>query len=365
MLRSTAHAHVDVLGVLLLGRRGERHLERAEHDVARHVLLAREHVHQHHQFTISCRHAFTATSQSSQFRHQLRPLHVVERQRHESALRAPGSPARLRRPSARRRTCAARSRPGCASAPRPSARQSARNPPLAQRPVEPRRGHFQPVVIDSLDLEYPGQLPADRRAILQPHPARLVDEQAQKPPAVRRLHIDQLVSHAVDHRLDDVFEAQTKNGPKPISDIPSLKLSEFSSISLTEQAVYGFAGSSRHFPAARSARQLDRAVAQPRETAHRVADGLEQAPHLAVSAFLQHHPVPAVDALALRGRSRCARSAPACRPAECLRAGAPAPPRVKLAAHARQVLALEPVARVHQPVGELARVGEEQQARSC
>ena len=48
------HAHVDVLGVLFLGRRGERHLERAEDDVARDVLLARQHVHQHHQFTISC-----------------------------------------------------------------------------------------------------------------------------------------------------------------------------------------------------------------------------------------------------------------------------------------------------------------------
>src|SRR6185295_2338209 len=48
--------HVDVLGVLFLGGRGERHLERPENDIARDVLLARENVHQHHQLTVSCRY---------------------------------------------------------------------------------------------------------------------------------------------------------------------------------------------------------------------------------------------------------------------------------------------------------------------
>ena len=37
------------------------------------------------------------------------------------------------------------------------------------------------------------------------------------PPAIRRLHVDELVAHAGHRRLDDFFEAQTKNGPKPIA----------------------------------------------------------------------------------------------------------------------------------------------------
>ena len=51
--------------------------------------------------------------------------------------------------------------------------------------------------------------------------------QAQKAPAVRHLHVDQLVPHAGYHRLDHVFEAQTKNGPKPISDIHAIKALRF------------------------------------------------------------------------------------------------------------------------------------------
>ena len=45
--------------------------------------------------------------------------------------------------------------------------------------------------------------------------------------------------------------------------------------------------------------QLDRAVAQSHESAHRVPKRLEEAPHLAVAPFLQHHSVPAVAAFAL------------------------------------------------------------------
>jgi hypothetical protein len=60
-------------------------------------------------------------------------------------------------------------------------------------------------------------MPARGRAIVQRHASGLVDEEAQEPPAIRRLHIDQLVAHAGHCRLDDFFEAQTKNGPKPIS----------------------------------------------------------------------------------------------------------------------------------------------------
>src|SRR6185436_15063564 len=45
--------------------------------------------------------------------------------------------------------------------------------------------------------------------------------------------------------------------------------------------------------------QLDRPVAQAHEPAHRMAERLEQAPHLAVAALFQHHPVPAIAAFAL------------------------------------------------------------------
>src|SRR5580765_8503061 len=45
--------------------------------------------------------------------------------------------------------------------------------------------------------------------------------------------------------------------------------------------------------------QADRSVAQPHEPAHRVAERLEEAAHLAVAALLQHHPIPAVTAFAL------------------------------------------------------------------
>src|SRR5438067_2005510 len=47
------HADVDVLGVFFLGRRGERHFERAEDDVARDVLLPGQDIDQHHQFPIT------------------------------------------------------------------------------------------------------------------------------------------------------------------------------------------------------------------------------------------------------------------------------------------------------------------------
>src|SRR5262245_41752228 len=45
-------------------------------------------------------------------------------------------------------------------------------------------------------------------------------------------------------------------------------------------------------------RQIDRPVSQPHQPAHRMAQGLEEAPDFAVAAFLQHHPIPAVAALA-------------------------------------------------------------------
>ena len=46
-------ARLDVVGILLLGRRRERRLERGEDDVLGDVLLARQRVHQQQQFAIS------------------------------------------------------------------------------------------------------------------------------------------------------------------------------------------------------------------------------------------------------------------------------------------------------------------------
>ena len=46
------HARVDLVREALLGRRRERRLERREDDVLRHVLLARERVHQQQQFAV-------------------------------------------------------------------------------------------------------------------------------------------------------------------------------------------------------------------------------------------------------------------------------------------------------------------------
>jgi hypothetical protein len=65
-------------------------------------------------------------------------------------------------------------------------------------------------------------VPAHRRAVLNRDTARFVDEQAQHSPAVRRLHVDQLIPQAAYRRLDHFFEAQTKNGPKPICEIKEL-----------------------------------------------------------------------------------------------------------------------------------------------
>src|SRR5260221_3679367 len=165
--------------------------------------------------------AFTATSNPSQFRHQLRPLHVLERKCHQSSFqlqlqlplgRAPQHADVLLAPAFAR---GAHPHLGLLAG---EALEIAR---LAQGPVEPRRRHFQPVVVHAFDLEYPAQLPAYRGAILDPDTAGLVDEEPQQPAPVRRLQVDELVAHAGYDRLDHVFLVQIKNGPKPISCQPA------------------------------------------------------------------------------------------------------------------------------------------------
>src|SRR2546426_241083 len=119
------HAHVDILGILFLGRRGERHFEGAEDDVARHVLLPCQHVHQHHQLTIACyqirRHEFLT------IRGPASPARCHRAPARPSVLQAPGSRSPLWRRAARLRTGAGRSRRAYAFSRPPCARQSARN----------------------------------------------------------------------------------------------------------------------------------------------------------------------------------------------------------------------------------------------
>src|SRR5256886_14030208 len=118
-------------------------------------------------------------------------------------------------------------------------------------------------------------------------------------------------------------------------------------------------------PRRKIARQLDRAVAYADQTADSGADRLEQAPHFAFATLSQHHPVPAI----------CAPSGTFVRHLDALERGAPiveldAPGQFlkilffKNALNAHGVLPLDFVARVHQAVGELAGIGQQQQARA-
>ena len=60
------HAHVDLVLEALLGRRGERQLQRDEHDVLGHVLFARQRVDQQQQFAahVSLQHYSFGTSRA-------------------------------------------------------------------------------------------------------------------------------------------------------------------------------------------------------------------------------------------------------------------------------------------------------------
>src|SRR6267142_719621 len=140
------------------------------------------------------------------------------------------------------------------------------------------------------------------------------------------------------------------------------KLLKFNRNSLPEQLFSRFCRQLTPLAGLQIARQLDGPVAHAQETADARADGLEEAPHLAVSALLQRHAVPAVgarraarvgglDALE-RGRAIVELHA-AAQPFEVVR-----PERTL---DTGRVLAPDFVARVHQPVRELAVVGEEEQ----
>ena len=211
------HARVDLLvREALLRRRRERRFERREHDVLRHVLLARERVHEQQQFAVAfgdrCRldrrrgrllrtslfvfvFAFVVvaififstgssaragrarcprsgiesvpfavstqtTSSSSPAQRALQPPRAVDRLAQRQLYVLPGEPGVVRR--------------------------------LLQRPVEPRRAHLEPLVVDVLDREQPRQVTAHARAILDVDAFRLVDEHADLTALRRQLDVDQL-----------------------------------------------------------------------------------------------------------------------------------------------------------------------------
>ena len=105
------------------------------------------------------------------------------------------------------------------------------------------------------------------------------------------------------------------------------------------------------------ARQLDGSVAHALQPAHTGTDRLENAPHLAVAPFPQGDPVPAVGAVAGSfQRDALERSGSVIQMDALLQFF-----NIYGALHSRQILALDLIAWVHQPIRELAVVGEEQE----
>src|SRR5207247_3304853 len=107
-------------------------------------------------------------------------------------------------------------------------------------------------------------------------------------------------------------------------------------------------------------RQADGSEAYAHQAAHGDSKGLEHSPDLAVAPFAQHDLVPAVRSAA-SARGDAVESGRAVFENDPLSESAQLLAR-ELAPHPHRVLALDLVARVRQPVGELARVGEEQEA---
>ena len=112
--------------------------------------------------------------------------------------------------------------------------------------------------------------------------------------------------------------------------------------------------------ALQAARQHHGAVADADQPAHRQADLFEEAPHLAIAPFGDDDPVPVVSALAAavfdRAETRVLAVDADAFEQLGFRLG------VERAQHPHRIFALDAEARVHQLVGELARVGEQQQA---
>ena len=118
----------------------------------------------------------------------------------------------------------------------------------------------------------------------------------------------------------------------------------------------------QRLPALHARRHRDRAVARADQAADREAERLEQAPHLAVAAFLQHDVIPVVALPSPPPSSTFSHLRRTVLELDAGRAAPAAARRVERAHHAHRVFALDLVARMHHPVGELARVREQQQA---
>lgn len=110
-------------------------------------------------------------------------------------------------------------------------------------------------------------------------------------------------------------------------------------------------------------RQLERPVAHPYEAADRMPDGLEKPSDLAVSSLFQNHPVPLVGPLA--GAIAAHALEPGRDPVQvdalqklCFLVG------LQRAADAGDVLAFQTISGMHQAVGKLARIREQQQPRA-
>src|SRR3569623_833027 len=115
------------------------------------------------------------------------------------------------------------------------------------------------------------------------------------------------------------------------------------------------------FSGAERARQRHRSETHPHQTAHRDALRFPHAAHFAVAAFAQHHVVPVVHALAARVGDGVETGGAVVEHhalAETLQYLV-----VHLAQHAHRIFAFDLAGRVHQPIGELAVVAEQQQAQ--
>src|SRR5690606_28707518 len=173
-----------------------------------------------------------AATMTSQFRYQMRPVHVPERQGDRAALDLHAHLARLGAAQHAGELAPAARVGGAHAHFRPLPGEPGEVGLLAQGPIEPRRGDLEPLVVDPLDGQHPLELPRQGGAIVEVDAPRLVDEHAQQAPAVRLLHVDQLEPHAGHYRLQLCFNAchqsgrlrgptrsqasETKNGPKPI-----------------------------------------------------------------------------------------------------------------------------------------------------
>jgi hypothetical protein len=118
----------------------------------------------------------------------------------------------------------------------------------------------------------------------------------------------------------------------------------------------------RKLPALEMRRHRQRPVARANQPAHHQSERLEDSSHLAVATLLQHDVIPAIGAVLVAARiAHLLAARKAVLELDAFREGLHL--LVGETPHdAHRVFALDLVARVHQPVGELARIGEEQQA---